>query len=97
MAKLSREDILKLAKLARLRLGEDEISAFQHEISEILTYVELLDSADTDGLKPTYQITGLSNVAREDTEINYGTDSKMLFKNAPASQGAYLKVKRMIG
>ena len=50
MAKLSRDDILKLARLARLRLSETEVETYQKELSAILEYVAHLDSADTEGL-----------------------------------------------
>lgn len=97
MAKLTREDILKLAKLARLRLSDTEVTKFQDEISDILGYVEKLNQVDTKGLKPTYQVTGLVNVTRTDEVHDYGTDQGVLLKNAPAKEGRYLKVKRMIG
>jgi aspartyl-tRNA(Asn)/glutamyl-tRNA(Gln) amidotransferase subunit C len=46
MAKLSREDVLKLARLARLHLSEQEVEKFQEEISTILGYVEQLQNVD---------------------------------------------------
>ena len=97
MAKLTREDILKLARLARLRLSDKETEAFQDEISEILGYVEMLQSVDTEGLDPTYQVTGLSNVTRPDEEVAYGADQLELLKNVPKTEKSYIKVKRMIG
>jgi aspartyl-tRNA(Asn)/glutamyl-tRNA(Gln) amidotransferase subunit C len=97
MAKLTREDILKLARLSRVKLTEDEIKNFQLEISEILNYVDMLKDVDVDGLKPTYQVTGLTNVVREDIIKDYGITTNELLKNAPHKQDDYLKVKRMIG
>lgn len=97
MAKLTREDILKLAKLARLRLTDAEVDKFQDEISSILGYVEKLDDVTTDGLKPTYQVTGLTNISRVDEVRDYGSSPDELLKNAPATDGRYIKVKRMIG
>ncbi len=97
MTKLSSDDILKLAKLARLRLSEAEVHEFQDEISQILGYVEMLGDVDTDGLKPTYQVTGLINVVRADKEKDYGVDQKALLKNAPDKKDHYIKVRRMVG
>lgn len=97
MAKLTREDILKLAKLARLRLGKSEVDNFQTEISSILGYVEMLGDVDTKGLEPTYQVTGLTNVFRADEAVDYGISKQDLLKNAPETEKGYLKVKRMIG
>lgn len=96
MAKLSREDILKLAKLARLELTEDEITKFIGEISAILGYVEQLQNVDLDGLRPTYQVTGLTNAMRPDELIDYGASPKDLLKNAPALEKGHIKVKRML-
>ena len=95
--KLTREDVLKLARLSRLKLSEKEIEAFQTEISEILGYVEKLQDADVAGLKPTYQVTGLQNVTRKDEVKEYGVDQLGLLKNVPETDKSYIKVKRMIG
>lgn len=94
--KLSREDVLKLAKLSRLKLSEEEIIKYQTELSAILDYVEQLDSVDVSGLKPTYQVTGLTNVFRED-EVTDQIDKTELMKNIPNSEGDHIKVNRMIG
>lgn len=97
MSKLSREDILKLAKLARLRLNDAEIEKFQDEISAILGYVDMLSDVNTDGLKPTNQVTGLVNVVRPDVAKDYGASQLDLLKNAPQAERDYIKVWRMIG
>lgn len=97
MAKLTRDDILKLAKLARLKLSDKEVEKFQEEIGAILGYVEMLGDVDTKGLKPTYQVTGLVNVSRADEVKDYGASQLDLLKNAPATERDYIKVKRMIG
>lgn len=97
MAKLSREDILKLAQLARLELSDAEVEEYVKEISEILQYVEQLDDIDVDGLQPTNQVTGLTDVTREDEIKGYGYKPEDLLKNVPAVQDNQIKVKRMIG
>ena len=98
--KLSREDIIKLARLSRLRLSEDDIAKYQKELSAILEYVAQLDSADVAGLKPTYQVTGLtsadSNATRKDVVVDQVSQDK-LFKNLPQKENGQIKVKRMIG
>lgn len=96
MAKLTHEDILHLAKLARLELSEDEISQFQDEISGILTYVEQLQSVDVSQLKPTSQVTGLSNVTRSDEIRKLPYNQSELMKNTPESEDGYIKVKRVL-
>lgn len=91
---------MKLARLSRLRLSEDEIEKFQAELSSILGYVKMLDSVDTSGLNPTYQVTGLTSQddnATRDDEVAEQIDQKQLFKNLPALEDDHIKVKRMIG
>lgn len=96
MAHLTRDDILKLARLSKLELTEDQIVKYQKEIEEIVNYVEQLQSVDVDGLEPTNQVTGLTNVTREDEVKNQATPEQLL-KNLPNSQDNQIKVNRMVG
>lgn len=95
MAKLTREDVLKLARLSRLHLTDEEVEKFQKEIESILGYVEKLQNVDL-SLEPTYQVTGLTNVTRPDEVIDYGASPDNLLKNAPATEDGHIKVKRML-
>ena len=52
MAKITREEILKLARLSRLHLNEDEVQEFTDEIGKIIDYVKVLDNVDVSGLRP---------------------------------------------
>lgn len=97
MAKLTRDDVLKLAQLARISLTDEEAEAFTGELSAILQYVEQLSSVDVSGLEPTNQVTGLTNVMRPDEVIDYGYHPAKLLENVPAVEKNQLKVKRMIG
>lgn len=97
MTKLSRDDVLKLAKLARLHLKEDEIDQFTEEISAILDYVKQLQDVDLDGIEPTYQVTGLKNVYREDEPVEYEAKPDELLKNVPQTEKGYIKVRRVLG
>ena len=96
MAKLSREDVLKLARLSRLNLSEDEVENLQIEITTILGYVEQLQEVDLEGIEPTYQVTGLVNITRADEVKDYGPTPAELLKNAPATEAGHIKVKRML-
>lgn len=97
MAKLSRDDVLKLARLARLQLTDDEIEQYSAELSEILQYVEQLSAVDVEGLEPTHQVSGLTNVTREDEVRDYGYTPEDLLKNVPEVKDHQIKVKRMLG
>jgi aspartyl-tRNA(Asn)/glutamyl-tRNA(Gln) amidotransferase subunit C len=97
MAKLTRDDILKLAQLARLELSDSEVAEFTEELSDILQYVEQLQAVDIDGLQPTNQVTGLTNVTRPDEVRSYGYAPADLLKQVPEVEADQIKVKRMIG
>ncbi len=97
MTDLTRDDVLKLARLARLDLSDDEINEYAKELTAILDYVAQLSSVDTSDLEPTNQVTGLTNVFRDDTEIDYGYKPNELLKNVPQTKDNQIKVKRMLG
>lgn len=91
--KLKKSEVEKIASLARIELSEDEKKKFQKELSSILDYIDKLSEVDTDGVEPTYQVTGLRNIWRED-EI-FGCDAKVrqeLLNNMPDKKDNYLKV-----
>jgi aspartyl-tRNA(Asn)/glutamyl-tRNA(Gln) amidotransferase subunit C len=96
MSKLSRDDVLKLSRLSRLKLTEEEVERFRDELSKILNYVETLDKVDTENLEPTYQVTGLKNVMRDDEVKHYQAEAADLLKNAPAVEAGQFKVKRIL-
>jgi aspartyl-tRNA(Asn)/glutamyl-tRNA(Gln) amidotransferase subunit C len=96
MTELTRDDVLKLARLARLELTEDEIEAYRTQLSAVLDYVAQLQQVDIEGLEPTTQVTGLTNVMRDDELLDYGIDPKELLQLAPQNEDGHIKVKRMI-
>lgn len=96
MAKLTSDDVLKLARLARLKLSNEEVKQFCVEMSEILDHVEQLQAVDVGHEAPTYQVTGLKNVTRADKVIDYGMSKEMLLKNVPATENGHIKVKRVL-
>ena len=96
MTKLSKTDVKKLSDLARLHLSEAELEKYSGEFSAILDYVEQLKDADTEGLKPTYQVNRLSTITRADELIDYGTDQAGLLKNVPKVKDKQIQVKRVI-
>ena len=96
MTQITRDEVLKLAKLAKLKLNEDELKKFREEISEIIQYVEKLQAVNLDEFIPTNQVTGLENVMRDDVKVDYGTTREELLKNVPAVDEGYIKVKRVL-
>lgn len=85
-----------MAKLAKLKLTDQEIEKYQHELSDILGLVEQLNEVDVTGLKPTTQVTGLTDVTRPDVVRDYDISADELLKNVPAKQGKSIKVRRVL-
>ena len=96
MAKLTEEDVLKLARLSRLHLSDEEKEQFRSEIESILGYVDQLQKVQLEDIKPTNQVTGLENVMRVDEVKDYGVTPEELLKNAPATQDGLIKVRRVL-
>lgn len=96
MARLTTNDVLKLARLAKLDLSNEEAESLAGEITDILGHVEQLQGVDVDDLKPTYQVSGLKNVTREDVVKTYGADRGELLKNVPSVESNQIKVKRVL-
>lgn len=63
---ITREQVLRIAKLSKFELNEQEIEMYQGQLFNILTFVEQLAEVDTDNVDPTYQVTGLQTVLRDD-------------------------------
>lgn len=97
MSKLSRDDILKLARLARLDVTDEEVEEYSRELSEILQYVEQLADIDVIGLEPTNQVTGLTNVMRADEVRYYGYKPSELLNNVPSVKDSQIKTNRVVG
>lgn len=93
---LTKEEIVHLARLAKLELTDEEIAQYQEELSSIIGYFEMLEAVDTAGLQPTTQVGGLSNIMREDVVTEQKASPEALLKIAPRSQDGYLQVNRMI-
>lgn len=93
---MTHEDVLKLARLARLSLSDEEAEEFRQEIIAILKYVEQLQDVSLDGVAPTSQVTGLINVVRPDEIKDYNVTPDALLANAPALEDSHIKVRKMI-
>jgi len=91
---LSKDDIKKCAKLARIDLTEAEEEKFFQQLSSILGYCEKLNELDLENVEPIYQVTGQTNVFREDVVTNTSRQEDML-RNAPAREGDFIKVKNV--
>ncbi|RME97217.1 MAG: Asp-tRNA(Asn)/Glu-tRNA(Gln) amidotransferase subunit GatC [Chloroflexi bacterium] len=92
---ISRQDVLTIAKLARLTLTEDEINMFQEQLSDVLEYAAQLQTLDTTGVPPTASALPLNNVMRSD-EVALSLDNEDALANAPDSDGRSFRVKAVL-
>jgi len=96
MTDVSRNDVAQLATLSSLQLGDDEIDTLQQDIAAILTYVQQLAELDTEGVEPTYQVTDLENVWRDDAVIDEQVTREQLLALAPESAEHQIKVPKVL-
>lgn len=92
-------DVKHIAKLARLGITNDEEEKFAKELSAILDFVAKLNEADTEGVEPTANVTGVTNVFRDDeTNLLSGDESVKtgILANAPEKERGYFKVRRVL-
>ena len=95
MSKIGTAEIERLAKLARLGLTPEETEQFAAELGQIVGFVEQLQSVPIEGVDPTDQVTGLTNVMREDEVRPARQSREELLSNAPESEDGYIKVSRV--
>jgi len=88
------KDVEHVAKLARLKLSEDEKVTFSKQLDDILKYVEQMNEIDTTGVEPMSHAIPLTNVMRED-EVIYTNTKKELMANAPEEEDGFFKVPRI--
>ena len=96
MTKITTDDVKYVARLSKIAITDDEAAKFTKELDAILGYVQQLDAVDTDGLQPTYQVTGLTNITRPDDIIDYGTSQKDLLKNVRRERDGYIEVPKVL-
>jgi aspartyl-tRNA(Asn)/glutamyl-tRNA(Gln) amidotransferase subunit C len=94
--KITKEEVLYVAHLARLDLDEESIEKFAGQIDEILGYVEKLNRVDTKGIKPTSHAISLTNAFRDDEEKEH-IDRELALANAPEKEDGNFVVPKIVG
>ena len=93
--KLSREEVLHVARLARLGLTENEVNRLSEQLSNILENFEVLQQIDTSGVPPTAQSIALQNVVKSDEAAASLSQSEVL-ANAPRKDGDFFRVRAVL-
>ena len=92
---LTREEVLHIARLARVGLDEADVAKFQEQLSEILDHFQALAELDTEGVEPTSHPLPLESVMRDD-EVRSSLARDEVLANAPIVEDGALRVRAVL-
>ena len=95
MTKITKEEVKKVAHLARLELNEDAINNHAEQLEKILEYIEQLEKIDTNDVPCTTRAIEVINVFRKD-EKKYSDCTEELLELGPSKEDKYFKVPKII-
>lgn len=94
---LSEDDVRHLAHLARLGLSDEEVTRYTGQLTDILSWAEMIQEAPTDGVPETSQVTGLSTVLREDeVKQDHATPDELLETSPLEKMDHQIRIKRIM-
>ena len=93
--KLTREEVLHIAALARLGLTDEEVNKLSEQLSNILENFEVLQQVDTSNVPPTAQSIVLQNVIGDDV-VDPSLPLENVLANAPQREGDFFKVRAVL-
>jgi aspartyl-tRNA(Asn)/glutamyl-tRNA(Gln) amidotransferase subunit C len=89
------DTVRRIAHLARIAVAENEIERLQGELNTILAFVEQLQEVEVEGVEPMVSVTPMQMKMRAD-EVTAGDDAEAVLKNAPASEGGFYLVPKVV-
>ena len=92
---LTRDEVLHVARLARVALSEEDVTKFQEQLSQILDHFDTLSSIDTEAVPPTTHTLALESVTSPD-QPKASLEQDEVLDNAPSSQDGYLRVRAVL-
>lgn len=95
MAKITKDDILRTADVARLGITDEEATKYSEQISSILTFTEKINDINTDDVEPTTNGNKIIDVMRKDEQVQYITKEAAL-KNAPEHEAGQFVVPQIM-
>ena len=95
MTKITKEEVRKVAHLARLELNENEINNHAEQLEKILDYIRQLEKIDTNDVSCTTRAVEVINVFRKDEKKNYDCTEELL-ELGPSREDKYFKVPKII-
>lgn len=96
MSTITNDDVRHLAQLSSLQLSDDEVADLQVDLKNILNYIDQLAELDTTGVEPTYQVTGLENIWRDDVIDVSLVGREQLLALAPDQANDSVKVPQVL-
>ena len=96
MSTITTDDVRHLAQLSNLQISDDEVDTLRGDLENILGYIEQLGELDTSGEEPTYQVTALENVWRDDEVQAASVTREQLLKLAPEQAASSVKVPKVL-
>ncbi len=95
MARISREEVERVAALARLAIDGDEATQLTAELEQVLDYVAVLEAIDTEGVTPMQHVLDLATPLRDDARTQR-LDPELAVGNAPEREGTAFVVPKVI-
>ncbi|MBP3256184.1 MAG: Asp-tRNA(Asn)/Glu-tRNA(Gln) amidotransferase subunit GatC [Clostridia bacterium] len=93
--KVSKEEVMHIAKLANLNLRDEEIDKFTTNLEDILNFADIVNNAPVEGLTESFGVNENYNVFRKD-EIKVFEDNEALLQNAPEKDRNMFKIPKVI-
>jgi len=92
---LDEATVARVARLARIAVPETELAPLAGELSRILEWIEQLNEVDTAGVPPMTSVVAMKLALRAD-EVTDGGRAEDILRNAPARQGDYFVVPKVV-
>lgn len=89
------DTVRRIGKLARIRISEDDVAAYEGELNAILGFVEQLDEVDVEGVEPMTSVTPMTLRRRED-KVTDGSYADKVVANAPLSEDNFFMVPKVV-
>jgi aspartyl-tRNA(Asn)/glutamyl-tRNA(Gln) amidotransferase subunit C len=87
--------VCRIARLARIAVAEDEVEHLKNELNGILAFVEQLQEVNVEGVEPMTSVTPMAMKKRADV-VDDGDIADDIVKNAPATEGHYFVVPKVV-
>lgn len=91
---ITKEEVLKTAKLSKLLLTEEKVELFSHQLGDIIGYVDQLNELDTKGVEPSSRAVFSHNIFREDI-VQKGLGIEDALSNTPKKENNMIKVPKI--